>query len=690
MHLPFFVVSLSIAIAIAASSMSDNEPAPAEAGVTGTVSVSGSVLAYVSSPGNNAVSIFTVDSPDRYRLWDSIGSLTAGAGCTQVDGQTADCDLASVASLSIDVGPGDDASSSNSIQLNDAGEGDAISVAGGEGGDVFYTYSSAGTFDPALLGAVTFTGGAGEDQFYFANNADETGRTYAVTATSLDFTGFSGFDATGVEHFSLTSGAGNDTYNIGGTPTGATNISDVDGNEVFAIAAGDLSVLGGMLSISPGNGVDSASVDDSGHASPVDYALSDFEATTSAGEVISLNSPETVVYKLSQGANDVTMSSTSVAPVQIDANGGDDTLTMGSLLELFDHQVTFDGGSGTDTATIADDAVGQTDSAVYTLSSAYLTSDEFAGLSYADVEALALHTSGAQQIGTGDTIHVVSASAGTLVISTHSGEDYLRLGSGTLDGITSRIVVDMGDDHDLLWLDGQFGTSSTDWIYTRDTIDRANFGHVTYENVEVVDVMTGDGDNAVRIGTTEEDVENRLHLGSGNDSVTIAAGGIGLAVTGVTYLYGMDHTTGDSLLVYDGGLAVTDNGGTISTAGRQPIRYAAIESVSIQPSFDSDGDGCSDVAEGGEDPNFGGERDPFDAWDFFDVDATKAIDLNDTLQILALFGTQPGDEAYDPLRDRMAGLPEAVWRTRAAAGAAIGIDLGDALANLQSFGHSCV
>jgi hypothetical protein len=77
-------------------------------------------------------------------------------------------------------------------------------------------------------------------------------------------------------------------------------------------------------------------------------------------------------------------------------------------------------------------------------------------------------------------------------------------------------------------------------------------------------------------------------------------------------------------------------------------------------------------------------------WDFYDVTGDRAIDLQDALAILDKFGRLPGDGGYDAALDRVA--PDALkpWRTAPATGGAVGIDLQDALLNLQSFGHACV
>ena len=105
--------------------------------------------------------------------------------------------------------------------------------------------------------------------------------------------------------------------------------------------------------------------------------------------------------------------------------------------------------------------------------------------------------------------------------------------------------------------------------------------------------------------------------------------------------------------------------------------------------LDSDADGCTDIEEFGWDPNFGGDRDPFDGFDYYDVTGDRSIDLGDTLLILQHFGHGPADDPLDPFLDRYVPSQDKPFRPAQATGNFLGIDLGDALANLQSFGHDC-
>ncbi len=102
----------------------------------------------------------------------------------------------------------------------------------------------------------------------------------------------------------------------------------------------------------------------------------------------------------------------------------------------------------------------------------------------------------------------------------------------------------------------------------------------------------------------------------------------------------------------------------------------------------TDGDACLDGLEFGAFPELGGDRNPSDFWDFYDVTGDGTIDLSDTLFLLGRFAEGPGSPGYDPLLDRYAPDPAKPWRT-APSLAPLGIDITDALVNLNSFGHGC-
>jgi hypothetical protein len=103
---------------------------------------------------------------------------------------------------------------------------------------------------------------------------------------------------------------------------------------------------------------------------------------------------------------------------------------------------------------------------------------------------------------------------------------------------------------------------------------------------------------------------------------------------------------------------------------------------------DTDGDGCLDGHEVRVltfAPQFGGDRDPLEVFDFFDVSGDEVIDLTDTIDVLGFFGNDGTSPAAN-LRDRSSPNPLKPWQT---AEADDGIDLNDAIVSLDSFGHDC-
>jgi hypothetical protein len=100
----------------------------------------------------------------------------------------------------------------------------------------------------------------------------------------------------------------------------------------------------------------------------------------------------------------------------------------------------------------------------------------------------------------------------------------------------------------------------------------------------------------------------------------------------------------------------------------------------------TDGDACSDLREVGPNKIFGGQRDPLNRWDFFDVSGDAFVDLTDALDVLSYFGQPAPPGGLADLRDRDAPIVAQPWRTFASN---TGVDLTDALNNLVQFGHDC-
>jgi hypothetical protein len=139
---------------------------------------------------------------------------------------------------------------------------------------------------------------------------------------------------------------------------------------------------------------------------------------------------------------------------------------------------------------------------------------------------------------------------------------------------------------------------------------------------------------------------------------------------------------------FDNNPAQTNTDGNNTTLG-----LPGQDSIGDACDPDDDGDGCNDLEETGAvpdpdpevEPQFGGDRNPLVVWDFFDVTGDRAIDVADVIAVLGHFGEGP--TLANNKFDRAKGPAGHLWRNVEANN---GIDVADALANLQSFGHTCV
>jgi hypothetical protein len=170
---------------------------------------------------------------------------------------------------------------------------------------------------------------------------------------------------------------------------------------------------------------------------------------------------------------------------------------------------------------------------------------------------------------------------------------------------------------------------------------------------------------------------------------------------------------GAAALVLEAGLATTPaeiktylmNGSTVDRGDAGPDNVFGAGELVLPSLSDTDGDGCTDAEELSSHFLMGGQRDPLDEWDFFDVPRPvgepgtgtkdKQIDGNDALAVLSKFGASPGDPVpeapkYDDAYDRSAPTAsypsEPYWDTGPPNGVQDGNDI---IWNLWQFGHTC-
>ena len=123
----------------------------------------------------------------------------------------------------------------------------------------------------------------------------------------------------------------------------------------------------------------------------------------------------------------------------------------------------------------------------------------------------------------------------------------------------------------------------------------------------------------------------------------------------------------------------------------------------IAETTDTDGDGCTDKRELSGNRGLGGQRDPYNPYDFFDPDKNRAISTTDVFAVAAKFGRQQGQPGYSAQHDRGGFVPDAdgkddpaslldgngpsTWNQKGPDGA---IATGDVFAAAAQFGHTCL
>jgi hypothetical protein len=158
------------------------------------------------------------------------------------------------------------------------------------------------------------------------------------------------------------------------------------------------------------------------------------------------------------------------------------------------------------------------------------------------------------------------------------------------------------------------------------------------------------------------------------------------------------HTGHGTALIY-GNQDENDcvKGTPTGTPGPAPIDIAEQAPKAVAPGakgWDTDMDGCSDAEELGSEEGFGGLRDPYNKWDFYDINGDQFVNLfDDIIGVANAFGTgavgRPNeDPAYSEILDRGGSLTGSnVWNQRPPDGK---IDLfNDIFGVAFQFGHRC-
>ena len=282
----------------------------------------------------------------------------------------------------------------------------------------------------AIAGAVTVTGGTGNDSLYLDETGDSSSTGNDGTLTNASITGLGlggGITYTAQELVSIALGSGGTEFAVQSTST-QTTLSTGGGNDTVDVssdAAANLGTLGGLLgalTIDGQGGTDTLNISDFGDAVAGSGRLTSTGFTGFGTAGIGYAGIEALNIQLGQGGDTLNVVSTYLLAVTtIRAGPGSDTINVssdaptnsGTLSGIAGHLIV-DGQTGTgDTLNVSDagDIFGQTGN----LTSTDLTGLGTAGIAYSNLEQLHI------TLGSGSDTFTIQSTLPATTLNTGNG-----------------------------------------------------------------------------------------------------------------------------------------------------------------------------------------------------------------------------------------------------------------------------
>jgi hypothetical protein len=419
---------------------------------------------------------------------------------------------------------------------------------GGPGGNVFGGAIHAG--GPGVnvnFQSDTYTGA--QDQ---GNAIYEGGRRYMINnAFALMFKDAYNYSTVDPAQFGT-------MYVMRDSTTGVVTIRGSNGNDAISITQTGSTLT---FSVDPVSDVGGTGVLPGGGNLPAFVTSFDASQVTSIG------------ISADGGADTITLGTLATsAPITLDAGGGDDTISLGggNILTGNPANLTIDGNGGNDSILYDDHS--STDTGAYVLNNASLSKSGLVTPSITNVEGASLLAN-----GQGTLITVVSTTVGTTV-NAGGGDDTIVLGDGLLTQISAPVTLNGGDGSDSVVLDDSAAAGGEFYLVNGTNLSRAFFAGYTPSNIEFMRLITqqspdfigvtntaaniplsiqsGDGGDVIDITSTATGAPVTIEANPGNDSVTVNADNTGTAQV----IFGAATTSLGSLTVRTGGIASMSQG----------------------------------------------------------------------------------------------------------------------------------
>ncbi len=230
------------------------------------------------------------------------------------------------------------------------------------GGDDTINVGSAGSLS-SLFGPLFLNGNGGANDVVNINDQNDAGpQTYTITSNTVARSG-SGLITYGtIESLIVNASLGNDVINVQSTLAATpVTVNGGGGDDTFNVGnAGTLSgILGTLIMNGNGGANDVVNFNDQADAGPQVYTLTNNTLTRSGAAGMSFVNVEQVVLNASLGNDTINVTSSfATVATTVNAGGGGDTINLGSAgtLDLLLGNLNVDGGAGTNTLNVNDQA----------------------------------------------------------------------------------------------------------------------------------------------------------------------------------------------------------------------------------------------------------------------------------------------------------------------------------------------
>ena len=341
----------------------------------------------------------------------------------------------------------------------------------------------------------SLTGGNGNDTVIGSNGND----TIIGSDSNDSIQGFAGDD-------SIEGGAGNDTINSG---AGNDTINGGAGNDIINGSTGDDLVIWNGV----GNGVDviEESLGTQSLQVQGDSAVNNFVINS-----VPSNFSDDIVLQVVEGSASITTSPT-VGEVTVNGGGGNDSITVNSLVEVRPTYLLINGESDDDTISAANVSIGR----IFLEMRGGEGNDTITG---SDSNDDIFGDAGDDSISAGAGEDSVDGGAGLDTINGGNGNDSLfgNLDNDVITGGDGNDTVDGGFGHDNI--NGQNGTDTIDGGFGNDTLNGAAGNDLVEGGPDNDRVLGGAGNDSLDGGTGNDTVQGQsgadlIKGGDGNDSI---------------------------------------------------------------------------------------------------------------------------------------------------------------------------